>query len=207
MRGARGPKAPGTAPLGPLPPGPRAAGQRFPPAWVWGSSGLDPLVSPSWALPQLGLRTAGEADDGWGFHLLPVRGRPSALAAGIWLEGWRGKRLGLCVAKGLHSPGSPMCKKGERPRGLALPVELKIRNRRQETGLKKKGNCCHAMNLSPFAVSEAFVVLFSCFLREWKARSAVHHLRFVLHAGNLAQVQPRRDQYVSVVDLDPLRPK
>lgn len=63
------------------------------------------------------------------------------------------------------------------------------------------------MNLSPFAVSEAFVVLFSCFLREWKARSAVHHLRFVLHAGNLAQVQPRRDQYVSVVDLDPLRPK
>ena len=63
------------------------------------------------------------------------------------------------------------------------------------------------MNLSPFAVFEAFVVLFSCYLRGWKARSVVHHLLFVLHAGYLAQVQPPRDQYVSVVDLDPLRPK
>lgn len=36
-------------------------------------------------------------------------GAGPALAAGIWLEGWR-VRAGLCVAKGLHSPGSPMCK-------------------------------------------------------------------------------------------------
>lgn len=58
------------------------------------------------------------------------------------------------------------------------------------------------MSLSPFAV---FVFLFSCFLRGRETRSAAHHLLFVLHAGNLAQVQPRRDQCVPVVDLAPFK--
>lgn len=50
----------------------------------------DPSSSRAGHSLQLGVRTAGEAGDGWGFHLLPVRGRPSALAAGICLRGLEG---------------------------------------------------------------------------------------------------------------------
>ena len=92
-------------------PGAKGPGPRFPPPWVWRARGSGPLVSPSPPLPQLGVRTAGEAGTGWGSHLLPGRGRPHAGAVGFWLKGRRGKRLGLCVPKGLHSPGSPVCKK------------------------------------------------------------------------------------------------
>ena len=103
--GRAGPWRPG------LHPGAKGPGSRFPPPWVWRARGSGPLVSPSPPLPQLGVRTAGEAGTGWGSHLLPGRGRPHAGAVGFWLKGRRGKRLGLCVPKGLHSPGSPVCKK------------------------------------------------------------------------------------------------
>lgn len=70
----------------------------------------------------------------------------------------------------LHSLRVADVKKEKDQEALLFLVELKIRNRRQETGLKKKGNCCHAMNLSPFAVSEAFVVLFSLLLERMEGQ-------------------------------------
>lgn len=110
-----------------------ARGSPLPPPQVWGTSGQSPGWSPRACHPHqpsgLGRRSRPALDG----DLACCSAEPGSacLLWAIWLKGRRGKRLGLCVREGLHSPGSPVCKKGKEPEAFLFLYRYRTGGRKR----------------------------------------------------------------------------